>query len=114
MIKIKPGQVWIEKKKGSLIRVGKKADRGYWHCETTESGGNHSMSEGLIKKRYRPLTPHEKQEMAVCSDTFITTNPVKVYSYDIGLRMPRSPRFYVPKWLYKWVLDLVTEPYRIE
>lgn len=110
MKKIKKGQVWIERRKGTYLRIIQKTGDA-WHCQTTEAGGNHTMGEHIIKKRYRLLTKEEQWELGVTASTFIGA-PAKVYAPEVGVRVAKPRAWWLPKPLYLWMIELTTYEYK--
>lgn len=52
-IKIKAGQIWIDKKKGDRMEIVSRHHDIYWNCIFERSKRkNHKMNEGAIKKFY--------------------------------------------------------------
>jgi hypothetical protein len=107
--KIKKGQVWIERRKGTYLRILQKTGDA-WHVQTTESGGNHTMGEHIIKKRYRLLTKEEQWDLGVTVSTFIA-QPAKVYAPEVGVRVAKPRPWFLPHRLYLWMIDLTTYEY---
>jgi hypothetical protein len=109
MKKIKKGQVWVERRKGTYLRILQKTGDA-WHVQTTEAGGNHTMGEHIIKKRYRPLTKEEQWELGITVATFIGAQ-AKVYAPDIGVRVANPRPWWLPYPVYRWMIDLTTHEY---
>lgn len=99
----------MEKKKGTLLRVSQQVDSGYWLCQTTEKGGNHTMNEHTIKKRYRPAEPADIEGLRI--DAFSPPSAPAKMSVHAELRVERNRPTWVSKKLWDTILNFVTYRY---
>lgn len=55
LVRIKTGQIWKDKKKGDVMRIGKRHHDIFWNCFFDRGRVTHKMSEFIIKKFYEPV-----------------------------------------------------------
>lgn len=99
--KIKPGQIWIDKKDGKLLFIGKKADGTRWNVTDSISRRCHKTPFMEILSRCELYT-EDSGELEVGTERYVIARATNA---TFKAKPKLLPRF-VHKWLINQLIDI--------